>query len=327
MKKTHRIGQAAALVTIAAALGSTALQAQEVPARFYLKSLAGGNGVPLIYKSMSGNTNPFDPAHIVTPGANFDATMTMVGFAKTLPLFDRAAVAAVVLPMGRISGNVNVAGTTINQSANGFGDPMLELNVNLIGPAVQKSIPDAIRYEPGISVDVLADLAIPIGEYNHDKALNLGQNRWYGRIGFPINWQLGAWVPGQRTTLEFLPAAWIFGQNTDFVGQTMKTDPLYRFDAHLTRDFTENLWGSLDASLYKGGQASINGVQGEKRDDRAVGLTLGYVINDNLNMTFGYMSTIGDSKAGAMNMDSLMISFVYGWHPIIEGGKRLKGDK
>jgi len=37
--------------------------------------------------------------------------------------------------------------------------------------------------------------------------LNLGQNRWYGRVGAPIVWQLGAWVPGRRTPLEFLPAA------------------------------------------------------------------------------------------------------------------------
>jgi len=70
-------------------------------------------------------------------------------------------------------------------------------------------------------------------------------------------------VPGRRTTLELLPAVWLFGDNTDYVGQTLETDPMFQLDAHLTRDFTEHLWGSLDAAWYSGGQATINGVQGK----------------------------------------------------------------
>ena len=46
----------------------------QVPARFYWDSLAGGNAVPLIVNSMSGNTNPFDPSHLVTPGSTMDGT-------------------------------------------------------------------------------------------------------------------------------------------------------------------------------------------------------------------------------------------------------------
>jgi len=31
--------------------------------------------------------------------------------------------------------------------------------------------------------------------------------------------------------------------------QTLKTDPMFQVDAHLTRDFTETFWGALDAGL------------------------------------------------------------------------------
>ena len=307
------------------ALGPLQAQAQ-MPARFYWDTLAGSNAVPLIFESISGNTNPFDPAHTVTPGANFDATMAIAGYARTFALFDRAAMAAILLPMGRISGDVSVAGNTFSQSASGFGDPMLEFSINVIGPPAQKNIPDVLRYEPGFSVDLLADLALPIGEYNSDQPLNIGQNRWYGRFGLPIVWQLGAWVPGRRTTLEFLPAVWIFGDNTDYVGQTLETDPMFQVDAHLTRDFTEHLWGSLDAAWYSGGQATINGVQGEKLDNLGLGLTLGYVINENLNLTLGYKSTINDSAPGDLQMDGFMATLVFGWHPLIEGSRRLKSE-
>lgn len=313
---------AAMMLSMAALLPPQALA--QVPGRFYWKSLSGGSAVPLVYESISGNANPFDSALTVVPGAELDATMALVGYAQTFSLLDRSAMAAIILPMGRISGDVTVAGKTYSQSASGFGDPMLEFNLNLIGPPAQKNIPDAMRYEPGFSVDLLADLALPIGEYDSSQPLNLGQNRWYGRLGAPILWQLGSWVPGRRTTLEFLPAVWLFGDNDDYVGQTLETDPMFQLDAHLTRDFTEHLWGSLDAVWYGGGQATVNGVQGEKLNNVGVGLTLGYAINNNVNLTFGYKSTVNDNAPEDLKMDNFMVTLVFGWHPLIEGARRLK---
>jgi hypothetical protein len=315
---------AVAVLAIAALCPQQALA--QMPARFYWKTLSDGNAVPLIVNSISGNTNPFDPAHIVTPGGSFDATMAIAGYAHTFSLFDRSAMAAILVPMGRVSGDVTVASRTFNQSASGFGDPMFELNINVLGPKAQKNIPDAMRYEPGFSVDVLADLAVPIGEYNSNQPLNLGQNRWYGRVGMPVVWQLGDWVPGRRTTLEFLPAVWLFGNNTDYVGQTLKTDPMFQLDAHVSRDFTEQLWGSLDLVWYNGGKATVNGVAGEKLNNVGLGFTLGYQVNSNLGLTFGYKSTINDNAPGDLKMDAFMISLVYGWHPMIEGMRRLKSE-
>ena len=326
MKPVARLWVIVAMMLAASALCPPQTRAQ-APARFYWKTLSDANAVPLIVESVSGNTNPFDPAHIVTPGADFDATLAMPGYARTFSLFDRSAMAAILLPMGRISGDVTVAGKTFNQSANGFGDPMLEFDINLLGPPAQKNIPDTLRYEPGFSVDLLTDLALPIGQYDSDKPLNLGQNRWYGRLGAPVIWQLGPWIPGQRTTLEFLPAVWLFGDNNDYLGKTMKTDPLFQLDMHLTRDFTEHFWGSLDGAWYYGGKASIDGVSGEKLNAVGLGLTLGYQINDNLNLTAGYKSTINDSAPGDLRMDNFMVSLVFGWHKLIEGSRRLKGEE
>jgi hypothetical protein len=204
---------------------------------------------------------------------------------------------------------------------------MIEFNVNVIGPPAQKNIPDVLRYEPGFSVDLLADLAIPIGEYDSDQPLNIGQNRWYGRFGVPTIVQIGPWVPGQRMTLELLPAVWFFGNNDDYVGQTLETDPLFQLDAHVTRDITDKLWASLDAAWYYGGEATINDVKGEKLNNIGLGITLGYQINDNLNLTVGYKSTINDSSSDDLRMDSFMVSLVFGWHPLLEGSRRLKDEK
>ena len=300
----------------------------QVPARFYWKTLSDANAVPVIFNYVTGNTNPFNPAHTPTAGADVSAEVALPGYARTFSLFDRAAMAAVLLPIGHISGEITAAGKTFKQSADGWGDPMLEFTFNILGPPAQKNIPDVLRYEPGFSVDLLADLAFPIGKYDSDQPLNLGQNRWYGRVGAPIVWQLGSWVPGRRTTLEFLPAVWFFGTNDDYVGQTLKTDPKFQLDAHLTRDFTEHFWGALDAVWYYGGKSSINGVAGTTLNNVGVGLTLGYQINDNLQLTVGYKTTVNDNDPGDLRMSSFMFTLVYGWHPMIEGMKRLKeGEK
>jgi hypothetical protein len=311
----------------ALALGLLCPPQAQAQARFYWKSLAGGNAVPLIVESMSGNTNPFDAAHTVTPGANFAGTVAMAGYARTFSLFDRGAMAAVILPMGRVSGDVTVGTVTTGQSTAGFGDPMVEFDIAVLGPMAQTSLPDLLRYEPGISVDLLADLALPIGEYDNESPLNLGQNRWYGRLGAPIVAQLGPWVPGRRTTLEFIPAVWLFGPNDDYVGQKLETDPLFQLEAHLTRDFTQRFWGSLDGAWYTGGQSSVDGVAGKKLDNLGVGLTLGNQINDHLLLTFCYKSTVNDEAPDDLRMDVFSVMLITGWHPVIEGLGRLNGGE
>jgi hypothetical protein len=316
---------AVALVLAVGALCAPPASAQ-VPARFYWKTLSGGNAVPLIVNSMSGNTNPFDPAMTVNAEANFEATLALAGYAHTFSLFDRATMVAVLLPMGRLSGEVIANGETVGAPASGFGDPTLEFNINVAGPPAQKNLVDALRYEPKFSLDLIADLAVPIGEYDSDESLNIGQNRWYGRVGAPIVWQLGPWVPGRRTTLEFLPAVWLFGKNDDYVGQTLETDPLYQLDAHLTRDLTERLWAAVDGAWFTGGKPSVDGIDGEKLDNLAFGLTLGYQINENLGLTFGYKSTVNDSSPEDLRMDSFMVSLVSGWHPLVEGARRLQKE-
>jgi len=315
-----------ATVIFAVAIICPMLALAQVPPRFYWKSLAGANAVPVIFQSLSGNANPIDPAHVVSPNAEVDANVLVAGYAKMLPLFDRTLTLAVLEPMGRISGSTSVGGVNYNQDANGFGDPMAEVGINLIGPKAMKTIPDLLRYEPKFSLDVIVDVAFPIGEYDSDQPLNLGQNRWYGRVGAPIVWQIGSWVPGRRTTLEVLPSVWFFSENDDYVGQTLSTDPMFQVEVHLTRDFTEHFWGSLDSTYMAGGKSTVGGVGGDSLNNLGVGFTLGYQINDNISLTAGYMATVNDSDPDDLQMDGFRISFTYGWHKIVEGQKRLKSE-
>jgi len=63
------------------------------------------------------------------------------------------------------------------------------------------------HYEPGFSVDWFLDLAVRSASTQF-KTLNIGQNGGYGRVGFPVVWQLGPWIPGSaRPWNSFLRVA------------------------------------------------------------------------------------------------------------------------
>ncbi len=305
--------------------GSMAANAQ-VPPRFYWKTLQGMNAVPVIAMSVSGNVNPLDPSYILLPSvsASVSADVAIAGYAKMFPVWNKAAMLAVTMPMGRIEGDFVAGGSLSREASSGFGDPMVEFNMNLIGPPPIMSLPDLMRYEPGFSLDLVVDLIFPLGQYDNTQSLNLGQNRWYGRIGTPIIWQLGPWIPASRTTLEIFPSIWFFGDNDDFVGENLHSDPTFELETHLTRNFTSKFWGSLDATYSSSGDATIAGTTTSGSDMTLVGFTLGYQLNDSVQLTIGYKSTLNnDAASDDLRMNVFTISLTTGWHRLLEGVNRL----
>ena len=327
---TKTLGKTRTWIIVALFLGmfgSLAANAQ-VPPRFYWKTLQGMNAVPVIAMSVSGNVNPLDPSLNFDASASLSADVAIAGYAKMFPVWNKAAMLAVLVPMGRIEGDSVIGGSLSRQASSGFGDPMVEFNMNLIGPPPIMNLPDMLRYEPGFSLDLVVDVTFPLGQYDNTQSLNLGQNRWYGRIGTPIIWQLGPWIPDRRTTLEIFPSVWLFGDNDDFVGDNLASDPTFELEAHLTRNFTSKFWGSVDATYSSSGDATISSTTtsttASGSDMTLVGFTLGYQLNDSMQLTIGYKSTLNnDAASNDLQMSVFMISLTTGWHRLLEGAERL----
>ena len=319
--------RAAVAVALFAFLSPSLAHAQGDGARFHWKGLSGTNVVPVLYTTVSGNTNPLDPSHTVVANGSFDATLALAGYAKLFDISGRAASVAFLVPMGTLTGDIVAEGRTVTETAGGFGDPMAQFGLTVFGPKAMKTIPDVLRYEPKLSIDVIGSLSVPLGEYHNNQTLNVGQNRFYGRVGAAVVWQIGSWAPERRTTIEFVPAVWFFSDNTDFVGKTMSTEPMVQLEGHVTRNFGKNLWGAFDAVWYTGGKATIDGVAGEKLSNLGAGFTLGYQLNDNTQLTFGYGSTLNDANPTDLRLNQFRVTLTYGWHSLVEGMKRLEGGK
>jgi len=338
MKTGNRhTGSVALVVTLAIILlYSGSALATDDGARAYWKGRQGTQGFSIQYLTMdlqASDSQQFAPGQYIYPGADVEANLFIANYARNLVLFGRLSSVLLGVAGGSIDADFSVppsdlfppgSDIALSQSASGYADPFVQLDVNLFGTPPMKRNFELFDYEPTWTFDAAVMLGFPIGSYDGDKLVNLGQNRWFGRIALPIKYHFGVFSPGYRKSFELTPSVWLFAENDDFLGQKLENEPMWQIEAHLTSDFTPSLWGSLDL-LYRGGfQSEINGVEmGEDLDIGDLGFTLAYQVNDNLGIHAGFSSNVfGDSD---LDNSMIRLQFVYGWHRDNENMKKLQG--
>jgi len=278
----------------------------------------------------------FDPAHFIYPNADASANLMIASYARHMTLFNRPSSLSANIAGGSADVDVDTSlvppgflppgvspGVQPHQSTTGYADPSVQLELNLVGTPPLRSTVDLANYAPNFTLDAAVMLAFPLAQYDSDKIVNMGLNRWYGRFALPMKYHFGVFAPGYMTSFELTPSVWLFAENDDFVGQKLENDPLWQLEAHLTHDFTTSFFGSLDL-LYRGGfQSEINGVEvGEKLEIGDLGFTLNYQATDNITIRTSYSSNVfGDSD---LDNSVIRIQFVYAWHQLTENMKKLK---
>ena len=328
-----------ALAVIFSSLGSPA-NAIDDGARAYWKARDGTHVVSTQYLFLDMNASDsqiFDPSHFIFPNADAEANLFLASYAYHFTLLDRPSSVGVNLLGGSADVDVDtnlvplqflpsgvVPGASFSQSATGFGDPTVQLDVNLFGTPPLISTVDLLNYEPTWTIDAAVMLAAPIGQYDDDRLINMGQNRFFGRFALPMKYHFGAFAPGQMSSIELTPSVWLFDQNDDFLGRKLENDPLWQLEGHVTHDFTRSFSGSLDLLYRRGFQSEIDGVEvGDELEVGNLGLTLNYQVTDNLALRAGYNSHLfGDSD---LDNSVVRLQLVYGWHILTENMRKLRG--
>jgi len=279
----------------------------------------------------------FAPGQYIYPNAEVDAHIVMAsyGYHFTLPWVERPSVFTVNVAGGSVGLDADAttlppgftppgASGSFSESSSGFSDPNTQLTVNLLGTPPLKSNVDLLNYEPTWTVDLAGLLAFPIGAYQGSKLVNIGLNRWYGRLALPIKYHFGVFAPGRMSSLEVMPSVWLFGENDNFLRQKLDNDPLWSVEVHLTHDFTPTFYGSLDLLYQNGLQSQINGSNaGPKLEIGNIGFTLNYQVSDNAGIRTSFSSNVfGEDK---LETAVIRLQFVYAWHGATENAKRLEG--
>lgn len=258
------------LVCLFAWLLSLSAVAQELSPRAYWPAPTGTQLLTVGLVHTSGDTVP-DPSLPFT-GLNSEITTLAVGYMRTLDLFGRSSNLIIELPYadGETTAKSELPGR-IGRDYSGVGDLGVTLSINLLGaPALSAEDFAALRRNPTPIVGAKVKVVAPTGDYDKDRLVNVGANRWAAKFAMG-----SILVPHPQWLLEFEAGVWLFGDNDEFLGMTREQDAIYSAEAHLVHRIRPGFWASLDVNGYKGGRSRVGGRRlDDLQRDSKVGFTL-----------------------------------------------------
>lgn len=279
--------------------------AQDLEPRRWTHLPVGTNILGLGYAFTSGDLS-FDPV-LQVQDARVEMQTATVSYMRTFALGDRTARLDLVIPMQSGRWNGLVSGTPTSVARDGLGDPVVRLSANFFGaPALSgKEFADYRREHPvQTSLGAALEVKLPLGEYQDDKLLNLGANRFY------ISPQLGVLHTSGEWSYELTGTTYFFTDNNDFFnGSTLEQDPLFAVQAHVVKTFGQDWWISAGAAYSWAGESTINGTP--KNDERSTllsGFSFGMRVNASQSVRFAYIRTDSLNDLGS-DTDS----FGLGW--------------
>jgi hypothetical protein len=229
----------------------------------------------------------------------------VLAYVRTLDLWGRSGKFDVILPYAWASGSAKLAGQPRKREVSGLGDPRLRFSMLLYGaPAL--SLAEFADYKPDIIIGTSLEVTVPLGQYDADKLLNIGTNRWSFKPEVGISKTVGP------LTLEVATGVRFYTDNSDFLdGKNLQINPLYSVQAHLIYSFTTGIWLGLDGLYYTGGRPITDGEKGRSLENARVGLTLALPVNRHNSVKL-YGSTGVYSKTGS-DFDLVGIVWQFRW--------------
>ena len=278
--------------------------AQDLTPRTYWPAPKGTRVLVVGYAHQTGDVVT-DPSIPLT-GVDSTIDSAVLAFQQTIDLFGRTGNFQLELPYVDGTTTGLVGDQPGRRDVSGFGDIAATLTINLIGaPSMTAAEFQGLRTKPhpilGASIKVVA----PTGEYEDDKLINIGSNRWAMRL------QLGYIRPlTPKWLLEMSAGAWFFGDNDEFVGATREQDPIGALNIHLVRRFSPGFWASLDLNYYLGGHSTLDGVRNAdlQRNSRA-GLSFAYPFKRRHALKLGFSEGVATESGG--DYRTINLNYVY----------------
>jgi hypothetical protein len=285
------------------AVWSVETDAQDLEPRAYAHTPVGLNFLigGYVYSQGTVGTDPSVPLTDTEVKLN----SAVVAYVRTLDLWGRSGKFDIILPYTWADGSAKLAGEGRTRKVSGFNDPRLRFSMLLYGaPAL--SLEEFRDYTPDVIVGTSLEITPPLGQYDSDKLLNIGTNRWSFKPELGVS---KAWGP---LTFELATGVRFYTDNNDFLdGKTLQVKPIHSVQGHLIYSVAPGIWLGLDALYYTGGRAIIDGRKGQSLEEGRIGLTVALPIN-RYNSVKLYGSTDVYSRTGS-KFDVLGIVWQVRW--------------
>ena len=279
-------------------------EAGEIEPRAYVNTPVGVNFLLGGYAYTDGD--------LATSGSSpiKDAELTMdtglLAYARSMDIWGKSAKFDVILGYSELSGEAMVAGQSRTRNVSGFLDPRFRFSINFLGaPAL--SVQEFANYQQDLIVGASVQVSAPLGQYDKERLVNLGNNRWFVKPDIGISKAWGDF------TLELSGGAFFYSDNDDFLdGKKLEQDPVYTTQLHATYNLGRGVWAAVSGTYDHGGRTTTDGVRNDDQQDNSrAGITLALPVNRHNSVKFFASSPIHTTAGG--DFDLLGVLWQHRW--------------
>jgi hypothetical protein len=279
--------------------------AQFTDPRTYANTRADLNQLELDYAY--ANSNASLDTSLVISGAHLDLNQATAAYTRTFGILNSLAWIKASVPFASVSGHVS--GTSLSGSVTGGADASLEIAALLVGaPAL--SAAEFETYQPTTTVGVSLTVTGPSGEYDPNKVVNLGSDRWSFKPQIGISYPFG---PEQKWVADGNLYANFFTDNTAYHGrEVLSQRPLPGLEAHISYNVTPDFWASLDTNYCFRGSTAVDGVgQNDAQKSLTVGAEASWAFNSRNSIALVFAKAVVHENAPAYT--GVWLKYFYSW--------------
>lgn len=258
------------------------------------------------YNRIDSNT-PIDTA-LPIDGLSVNADLYIARFARSFSVDGRNSAIQILQPYADISASFDNAeffkGTKHN---GGMADTQFVLVHNLFGgPALTQE--EFANWTPETFVTGALWVTAPTGDYDKNRVINIGSNRWAFKPEIAFGTPIGP------TWMEINGYVSMFTDNDDYQGDgTLEQKALYAVEGHYSYTFNRALWASLDATYSRGGETRINGDwQDNKQENGLLGASMGFMLSPQFGGLIAYTDTVAE-RTGSPDVNTWTLRLQYAW--------------
>jgi hypothetical protein len=248
--------------------------AGEIEPRAYSNTPVGMNFL------LAGYT--FSNGSLVTQGSSplKNARLTVhtgiAAYARSFQTFGNSSKFDIIIPFSGLSGSATVQDQRVERQVFGLNDPRIRYSINFYG-AEAMSLKEFAQYRQKLIVGASIQVSIPVGQYDEEKLVNIGNHRWYFKPDIGISKRWGGF------TLEFSTGVMVFTVNDDyFGGNKLEQAPVSTSQLHATFNAGRGIWIAVSGTYDLGGRTTVNGTRSDDfLNSFRIGATLVLPVNRN----------------------------------------------
>lgn len=258
----------------AGVLGVTAFaggaMAQAIDAGDYIPAPAGVQ-LGIVYAQFSHADSLYVDGDKVDDKAELDTAVSVFRYVKYLKVAGKTFDYQVIQPYGRVEAGGSVSGLG---GSTGFADTIF---VAAFWPVE--------NHETDTYLGMSSYVYAPTGEYDADKPINLGENRWRGVVQAAFSQKLSdKWIG------ELAGDVTVYGDNRDFAAGRLEQDPTWRVQAFARYLVDGSNEANLRLMYVRNGETQVAGID---RNDDGGALSAMATWRHNFKPTLQFLTQVG----------------------------------